>query len=354
MSKNDRAGRLFSALADIRSDYLDLGICKARKALKYLSAGLSFQTSREQWYTDTMFSPLIAREMERQGSILLRGQPQAQAILYWGAMNRPALPHDLRLPYFVVTDGPFDPEDRSYPIEWSPRRWRAEYVRRQGRIFREARHVFTLTDWAREKILRLHAIDANRVTRIGWGPIQQATYVNEHPAQPGFFLSAGTEWYRKGMDIVAKAGAAFHTRYPESTTLIVGRPRGFKVPQEAGVVQIPEGLPGEALQILMAQARALIVASRFDASPHVIYEALQVGTPVIGTKVCGIPEALIDTRCGLSVPAGDEDALVAAMEQIWQAEPRMQRRAARAGYEEEGGWMKAAQIVDQVIQTSLN
>jgi glycosyltransferase involved in cell wall biosynthesis len=352
-SKNERAGQLFSALARQNPEYTDLGVCRSRKAVKYVSAALSIQPDREQWYTDTTFSPLVAREMERQGSALLRRASGLSAILYWGAMNFPALREDMHVPYFIVTDGPFDPGDPTYIVEWSPKRWRGEYFRRQRAIYRGARHVFALTDWARDKIMRLHDLPEDRVTRIGWGPVQESVKPNLRPAEPGFFISLGHHWHCKGMDIVAEAGARFHAAHPEAWTLIAGRPRGFTVPERKGVVQIPHAIPGPVSQLLISQARALILVSRFESAGHVVYEALQAGTPVIGSRVCGLAEALRDPRCGFSIPAGDAGALAEAMEKVWAADPLPQREAAVAGYKDAGGWARSAEIVERQIQSAL-
>lgn len=352
-SKNERARQFFSALAQRDPQYVDLGVCRARKAVKYLSAALSIQLKRDQWYTDTTFSPLIAHEVERQGSALLRRASGVSAILYWGAMNFPALREDLHVPYFIVTDGPFDPGDPAYVVEWSPKRWRREYFRRQRAVYRGARHVFALTDWARDKIMRLHDLSQERVTRIGWGPAQENVKPNLHPAEPGFFISLGHDWHRKAMDIVAEAGARFHAAHPEAWTLIAGRPGGLRVPERKGVIQIPQSLPGPVSQLLISQARGLILASRFESAGHVIYEALQAGTPVIGSRVCGLAEALRDPRCGFSIPAGDAGALAEAMESVWAADPLPQREAALAGYRDAGGWARSAEIVDRQIQSAL-
>jgi len=51
-----------------------------------------------------------------------------------------------------------------------------------------------------------------------------------------------------------------------------------------------------------------------DAVPTVIKEAMALGTPVIGSRVAGIPELLDDGRCGTLVPPKDVEALANAME----------------------------------------
>ena len=65
-------------------------------------------------------------------------------------------------------------------------------------------------------------------------------------------------------------------------------------------------------------ARFLVMPSEWwENNPLSIIESLCAGTPVVSTRMGGIPE-LIDNSNGLLVPAGDADALSAAMLQAWE------------------------------------
>jgi glycosyltransferase involved in cell wall biosynthesis len=169
----------------------------------------------------------------------------------------------------------------------------------------------------------------------------------------GYFLSVGNEWARKGMDIVAAAGTLFHRKYPEAKTIIIGKPRGLTIPTVPGVIQVPHALPASVIQPLMANARCLIIGSRFDASPHVTFEALQAGTPVIGTAVAGIPEGVQEPNGGYVFPVGDVEALVAAMEKIWTANIPAQRASAYKVYQQSDGWRGCARRIAEVMGVEI-
>ncbi|MBR6283766.1 MAG: glycosyltransferase family 4 protein [Muribaculaceae bacterium] len=74
------------------------------------------------------------------------------------------------------------------------------------------------------------------------------------------------------------------------------------------------------------QVDTLLRLSRFMVMPSECWEvfslsaveSLCAGTPVVGTRMGGIPE-LIDDTCGLLVPPSDPDALATAMQQVWDA-----------------------------------
>ena len=63
----------------------------------------------------------------------------------------------------------------------------------------------------------------------------------------------------------------------------------------------------------IAAADLLTLPSHNEGSPNVVVEALASGTPVVASRVGGIPDLVDDGSNGLLVPAGDAPALAAAL-----------------------------------------
>jgi len=61
---------------------------------------------------------------------------------------------------------------------------------------------------------------------------------------------------------------------------------------------------------------AALITSSWENLPHTLLEALAVGTPVIATRVGGIPEVVVDGENGLLVPAHDVEAIAAAIRRL--------------------------------------
>ena len=80
---------------------------------------------------------------------------------------------------------------------------------------------------------------------------------------------------------------------------------------------------------LFRAADASLLTSSWENFPHTVVEALAVGTPVIATAVGGVPELVRDGENGLLVPAGDADALAAAIRRLID-EPGLRERLAAA------------------------
>src|SRR5207244_3693789 len=66
-----------------------------------------------------------------------------------------------------------------------------------------------------------------------------------------------------------------------------------------------------------------------DGPPNGLREAMSVGTPVVASRVAGIPEALDDGRCGVLVPPADVAALADAIAGVLADEDRRRQFAAR-------------------------
>jgi glycosyltransferase involved in cell wall biosynthesis len=80
---------------------------------------------------------------------------------------------------------------------------------------------------------------------------------------------------------------------------------------------------------LFAAADAMVLPSSWENFPHTVVESLGVGTPVVATAVGGVPEVVEDGVNGLLVPAGDREALRAAIVRL-RDDDELRTRLARA------------------------
>jgi glycosyltransferase involved in cell wall biosynthesis len=71
--------------------------------------------------------------------------------------------------------------------------------------------------------------------------------------------------------------------------------------------------PRRRIVELFRAADASILSSSWENFPHTVVEALAVGTPVLAMEAGGVGEVVRDGENGLLVPAGDGEALAAAV-----------------------------------------
>ncbi len=80
----------------------------------------------------------------------------------------------------------------------------------------------------------------------------------------------------------------------------------------------------------LQNAHALLMPSFAEGLPMVIMEAMAAGRLVIATYIAGIPELVQQDKTGWLVPAGDADALAAAMLDMANTAPKQLSKMAKA------------------------
>jgi glycosyltransferase involved in cell wall biosynthesis len=85
----------------------------------------------------------------------------------------------------------------------------------------------------------------------------------------------------------------------------------------------------EALGFLAA-ADVAVLPSAWENFPHAAVEALAMGTPVVATRVGGVPEIVHDGENGVLVEAGDDDAFADALGRVLGDDGFRRRLAAAA------------------------
>jgi glycosyltransferase involved in cell wall biosynthesis len=178
----------------------------------------------------------------------------------------------------------------------------------------------------------------------GWGldrarievltnPAPSPTEVEPAELGDGTVVFVGRQPEQNALPVALAALAAV----PEARLVLVGdgpeRESLHRRVDELGLddrVRFLGSLPrGEVLRQL-AGARAVVLSSAWENLPHAAVEALSVGPPVISTAVGGVPEVVHDGENGLLVPAGDVQALAAALRRMLGDDALHDRLAAGA------------------------
>lgn len=140
------------------------------------------------------------------------------------------------------------------------------------------------------------------------------------PTEEKVVLSAGSLIEVKGHEYLIKALASLKNSL-EFRTFIIGQGHLMskirRLIRETGLenrVRLVGPRPYSEMPLWMNAADILAIPSLAEGLPTVMLEALACGTPIVGTKVGGIPDVL-DGECGLLVEPGDVRALSQAIEE---------------------------------------
>ena len=176
-------------------------------------------------------------------------------------------------------------------------------------------------------------------------------------------LAVGRLRKYKGFDYLVRAAALLAQRGRGDFTLeLIGdgdeRDALSKLAAELGIadrLRLRGWLSFPEVVKAMSEATVLVHPSEGlgDGLPNVVREAMAIGTPVIGSDIAGIPDALRD-GCGVLVPPRDVPALATALEQLLADPQRRRDMAARArdrAAERYDLWRNGARLASLLTQT---
>jgi glycosyltransferase involved in cell wall biosynthesis len=211
--------------------------------------------------------------------------------------------------HLVVTEGSLD--------EWKGRIHRAV----DARVYGWAAAVVCNSRVVADNLVRLGA-DASTVQVVPNGVVLPHV-VAERPSSPRV-VYLGRLNPVKGADVLVDALPAVVHAVPEVRCVIAGpaaqpveiafAERLRRRVEELGLEDVAS-MPGPTPDPfpLLATASVVVVPSRSEGSPNVVFEAMAAGAPVVAAAVGGIPEIVIDGVTGSLVPAEDPERLAAAV-----------------------------------------
>jgi glycosyltransferase involved in cell wall biosynthesis len=136
-------------------------------------------------------------------------------------------------------------------------------------------------------------------------------------AEPPLILYVGRVERRKGAATLLRAIPRVQSAYPNCQFVFAGQVNNDVKAEIAAVqssrVQFLGPRPRDELVGYYQRAAIFAAPSLWDNSPNTVYEAMSCGSPVVASRVGGIPELVDDGVTGLLVPPGDSHSLADAI-----------------------------------------
>jgi glycosyltransferase involved in cell wall biosynthesis len=216
---------------------------------------------------------------------------------------------------------------------WLRHRLRGFYDRRiAGPIVKAAAAVIVQSQ-EEERLVRSLGIPLPRLVVLppGYRPLAEPppgrSPFADHFELPGpFVLFVGRLASNKGLLRLTDAFADLAREDPASHLVLVGEDGGMRAAVEARVrslglersVHLLGHIDDERLvAAAYREARLTVLPSDYEAFGLVLLESLARGTPVVATRVGGIPEVVEDGRAGLLVTPGSVPDLSRALRTLW-------------------------------------
>jgi glycosyltransferase involved in cell wall biosynthesis len=196
-----------------------------------------------------------------------------------------------------------------------------------------------------------NGVDPTRFQPI---PIAEARRRLGLPVQGAIIVSVGTLIPSKGHELTIRALGHLARRQEQIRLYILGEGqyRSYleRLVEEMGLretVQFAGKRPNEELQFWFSAATVSCLASSREGWPNVVTESLACGTPVVATRVGGVPEILLSEELGIlvdrtidSVAAGLERALT----KTWDRRAISLRTRSRT-------WQEVATELEHILKT---
>ncbi len=178
---------------------------------------------------------------------------------------------------------------------------------------------------------------------------------------PVNLLFVGRLVKQKGLDVLITALAKMDLAIRWRLILVGDGPEWPPIAGEAARVGLADRLDlrgwvtKEELPAIYRSGDIFVLPSRDEGMANALLEAMAAGLPVVGTRVAGTGEVVIQGETGLLVAPEDADALCAALAALIKDEPRREAfgRAGRQRVETTFGWDIVAtawmSVMEQII-----
>lgn len=219
-------------------------------------------------------------------------------------------------------------------------------------VFRRAARVVFLSDQWRARIESIEP--AARLIKIV-NPVLAAADapVEDDAREPTTLLFLGWLTAQKGVYDLLAACERLRIRFP-ALKILFGGNRGVedleRKARELGIANHVRALgwvEGETKSKLLRAATVFCLPSYVEGLPMGVLEAMAAGTPVIATRVGGVPDAISNGVEGFLIEPGDVDALVNATTALL-ADPALRQRMGAAGRAKIAGEFAAERVIARI------
>ena len=243
--------------------------------------------------------------------------------------------------------------------------WRLKLLRlRKQLVYRLCTQIVPVSRAALKDVQSVYGMPTPKLQVFHNAVADAASYGNGHGAhrRPNHVVCIARLFPSKGQDVLIQALALLQDQHPDLRVEFIGdgpaRNSYSQLATNLGVsgrCSFAGSLGHDEVLHRMQTATATILPSRSDNCPLVTIESLAVGTPVIGSRVGGIPEVVRDGIDGFLVPPDDARALADRLSALLTDTSLLQqmRTNARAGFlarfEQRGAIVSQADWLEAIL-----
>jgi glycosyltransferase involved in cell wall biosynthesis len=298
---------LFDAL-ERRHDLVDRRGVDLSPIQRYLLAAVSFHPNRDRWRTRFNWGGRVALGLRSRNSgraVRQVRHPFDLAVQAFGLFRTRGAP------YVIFTDNTVELSRKHWPA-WVDVEGRAleRIYEWERRLYRGALHAFTLGAAPAGSLVSFYGVPEERVSVVGGGATFERLPERSGDKREPVILFVGSDWRRKGGDILLEAFRTVRASLPAARLQVVGTD---EPPGEPGVEVLGFVDDRRRIAELYARASVYCLPSRFEPYGLSVIEAMAHELPCVVSRVGGLTDIVLDGETGLVVASEDSAALAGAL-----------------------------------------
>jgi glycosyltransferase involved in cell wall biosynthesis len=178
----------------------------------------------------------------------------------------------------------------------------------ERKAYQRASLIFTMGDRTRQSVIYDYGVEPHKVIVVWSAADFVAPYDGPKAFGSGIVLFQGSEFERKGGDVLLDAFKIIQTLVPAAQLYIVGTERAIVQP---GVRVLGYVAPRERMADMFVKADLVIAPARCDPFTAFVIEAMNYGVPCIVSRESGVSEIIESGVNGLVVASDDAGEIAA-------------------------------------------
>jgi len=293
------------------------------------------------------------RNTKLNGYLLDRVRGAKDKILQIGGLYAPHPDSEL-MEYYLFFTYTMKLAFRDGFSRWVPEQDEREgFVELENRLYVNAKHIFTASDFVRRHLMAEYGIPGDRITVSGMG-VDDFFVRNMRMQLPltsaKKCLFVGYTFNLKGGPDVMRAFAIARKSIPDLELVIVG-PNYSKEMAQEGVLYAGAVTDRDKLLEFYRNADLFLLPSRCDSFGFVFLEAMTQGLVCVGSNMNAMPEIIVDGETGYIVEPGDYERIAEVIIDFYkypEARLRMGHRA-RERVLERFTWQRVVEVIESVM-----
>lgn len=272
-----------------------------------MAAAFAWRPNRREWKEHYRKNPLtfqLRSNRTRNWVATLDDRPDV--VLQIGAMSQPRSRPDL--PYALYLDFTYALTQREWPARAPMARFESPIWRRlEAQTYDEAAAIFCRSHHLARSLREDYGVAADKIYVVGAGvnielPDESTLPAREQPRA----LFVGSDFRRKGGDLVLKAWPEVQRRVPNAELTMIG-PVNEALPDNVET----NGGRWDPMTVIreLRRSTVFVMPSRCETWGDVFLEAMAYALPCVGSSNDAMPEIIEDGHTGYIVPPEDSEEI---------------------------------------------